>query len=275
MAPTTFDPSSRSRYGRRLALVAVSGAVYTLAALWWNQVMGEWMLSGRLISDGEGPAVVVTGFMMAFTTVPFTGLAAWQVRKWAKDPWLSTWSYVWRWCLGVFGLWLVWWVMGDIGLITFLAFWAAYAALVTPRRAPWGKAVAKATDKAGAASHSRPSRRRNRGGTRGTFGRIPKETEVLLKELVHQVTGTVVRALPVDAPVAFRRATVRLVLETVLQTWWSDHRVDPLDAIDVDRLKSAVRLAADLAVAGEEAERLGIFRGVLRGLLGGWRLRRL
>jgi hypothetical protein len=276
--PTTAD--ANQAYGIRLAVMAVSGALYTLAALWCAQGIGEATFSSRLLADPIGDGIEAFIFL-GITVLPLTFLAAWILVKTTAGRFGTTKGLTWRWTVGLFGLWITSLFLGDIGVIIFLLYWAAFAWIVTPKR--WSPALARTKTKTKPSVYPlpndpkpQPSRRRHsRGGTIGNHGRIPKETEVLLKELVRQVTGTIVNGLPGDAPPAVRRATVRIVLEAVLQTWWDDQRVDPLDTIDVDRLKSAILLATDLADSRFDAEGQAIYRGVLRGLMGGWRLRRL
>lgn len=273
--PTTAD--ARKAYGTRVAVMAGSGALYTLVALWCAQALGDAVNNGRVLPDpvGDGAYAFV---LLGFTVLPLTFLAAWLLQKTTAGRFGTTWGLTWRWVLGVFGLWLTALATGDVGLPVFLIYWPAFAWLVTPRK--WSPPVTKA--KRGNVYplpndiKPQPSRRRaNRGGTPGNHGRIPKETEVLLRELVRQVTGPVANGLPNDAPPAVRRATNRLVLEAVMQSWWDEQRAEPLDAIDVERLRSVVALAADVVEHRFDAVGQGAYRGLLRGLLSGWLLRRL
>jgi hypothetical protein len=265
MAPTT-PPA----YRIRLAQLGLSGAAYAFIALFVNQGLADASLGSRLLTDPEMPAPLAALLFMGIVTVPLTFLLAWGFCKATGRRHWRTWSLTWRWALGVFGLWVVAMAMGDVGLLVFLPYWAAFAWLLTPRKALTVQAAQPKPDAPKAAA----PRRQSRGAMRGSFGRIPKESEVLLKELVRQVTVSIVAAVPAAAPPAVRRATVRIVLDAVLTTWWSDGRAEPLDSIDVERLKSAVGCAAELTDNRFDTVSQGVYRGALRGLVNGWRLRR-
>jgi hypothetical protein len=274
--PIPTAKKADSTYWTRLALLGLSGAAYMLIALWVNQAIGEFFLESRLLDGGGGWATTVALFIMFFSVLPLAFLLARACAKASSYRYWDTWDLAWRWAVGVFAIWLVSLFVGDVGLIGFLLFWPAYAFLLTPRvrqerpkTKPRPRVYPLPDD-----PKPQPARRgRRRGGVAGNFGRIPKETEALLRELVRQVTGPIAAALPTGAPAALRRATVRIVLEAVLQTWWSDERAEPLDSIDIQRLHEAICLATELA-GGLDVESQGVYRGVLRGLVGGWLQRR-
>ena len=242
----------------RLALIfGIGGVLCTLVALWCVQALASLFARGRLLqASGAGWAAIFIGWLIAglVGSILLRGLCRWSRR--------SAWRAVGGWFLGYLVLWVLGGTAVGVSLPLYIVFWLGFGLLI-------GLALAGRTKPA-------PARRQTiargeRSMIRSSqFGRIPGETVVLLTQHVRHATGPILAALPPEAQIALRDATVAAVLERTIRDWWENGNADGLVAQDITDLRSFVALAA--ALVGGPLDEVGqaIYRATLAALLDDW-----